>query len=226
MTVMSSQWRSCKNERSCYYRTMTKGDRTRATILEHATGLASQLGLTGLTIGLLADDLRLSKSGLFAHFRSKETLQIQVLDHAGAKFVEQVVRPSLREPRGESRLRALFDRWLSWDTAQALPGGCVFAQAASELDDRAGPVRDRLVQLQREWIGVLITSVELGVAVGRFRADTDAEQFAQDMYGVMLAFHHGWRLLGDPHAEVRARRAFSALLDGIRQTDNDTEDRP
>jgi len=205
---------------------MTKGDRTRTAILEHATGLASQLGLTGLTIGLLADDLRLSKSGLFAHFRSKETLQIQVLEHAGAKFVEQVVRPSLREPRGEPRLRSLFEHWLTWDTAQAQPGGCVFAQAASELDDRAGPVRDRLVQLQREWIGVLVTSVGLGVAAGRFRADTDSAQFAQDVYGVMLAFHHAWRLLGDPQAEARARRAFGALLDGIRQTDSDTEDRP
>lgn len=204
----------------------TKGQRTRSAILERATGLASQLGLTGLTIGHLADDLRLSKSGLFAHFRSKEALQIQVLEHAAAKFIDQVVRPALGEPRGEPRLRALFERWLVWDTAQALPGGCVFAQAASELDDRAGPVRDRLVELQREWIGVLVTSVGLGVAAGRFRPGTDAEQFAQDLYGVMLAFHHGWRLLGDPQAETRARRAFGALLDGIRQTDTDTEDRP
>ena len=194
----------------------TKGERTHSAILERATGLASQLGLTGLTIGHLAEDLRLSKSGLFAHFRSKEALQIQVLEHAAAKFVAQVVRPSLREPRGEPRLRALFERWLAWDTAQSLPGGCVFAQAASELDDRTGPVRDRLVQLQREWIGVLVTSVGLGVAAARFRPDTDAEQFAQDMYGVMLAFHHGWRLLSDPQAEARARRAFGALLDGIR----------
>lgn len=205
---------------------LTKGQRTRSAILERATGLASQLGLTGLTIGHLADELRLSKSGLFAHFRSKQALQIQVLEHAAARFVDQVVRPALGEPRGEPRLRALFERWLAWDTAQALPGGCVFAQAASELDDRAGPVRDRLVQLQREWIGVLVTSVGRGVAAGRFRPGTDAEQFAQDLYGVMLAYHHGWRLLGDAQAETRARRAFGALLDGIRQTDRDTEDRP
>jgi AcrR family transcriptional regulator len=204
---------------------LTKGQRTRSAILERATGLASQLGLTGLTIGHLADELRLSKSGLFAHFRSKEALQIQVLEHAAAKFVEQVVRPALGEPRGEPRLRALFERWLAWDTAQALPGGCVFAQAASELDDRAGPVRDRLVALQRDWIGVLVTSVGLGAAAGRFRPDADAEQFAQDLYGVMLAFHHAWRLLGDPQAEARARRAFGALLDGISRT-SDTEERP
>jgi len=194
----------------------TKGQRTHSAILEHATGLASRLGLTGLTIGLIADDLRLSKSGLFAHFRSKEALQIQVLEHAAWQFVERVVRPALREPRGEPRLRALFEGWLAWDTSGSLPGGCVFAQAASELDDRAGPVRDRLVQLQRRWIDVLMTSVDLGVAAGRFRPGTDAEQFAQDMYGVMLAFHHAWRLLGDPRAETRARRAFDALLDAAR----------
>ena len=195
---------------------MSKGERTRSAILDRATDLASQIGLTGLTIGHLADDLRLSKSGLFAHFRSKATLQIRVLEHAAAKVVEQVVRPGVREARGAARLRALFERWLAWDTAPSQLGGCVFAQAASELDDRTGPVRDRLVQLQREWIGVLGTSVRLGVAAGRFRPDADAEQFAQDLYGVMLAFHHAWRLLGDPQAEHRARRAFAALLDGIR----------
>ena len=195
----------------------SKGDRTRTAILDRAAGLASQVGLTGVTIGFLADDLRLSKSGLFAHFRSKEALQIQVLEHAARQFVERVVRPALREPRGEPRVRALFEGWLAWDTAGA-PGGCVFAQAAAELDDRAGPVRDRLVELQRQWIGVLTASIELGVAAGRLRAGTDAEQFAQDMYGVMLAFHHAWRLLGDPRAETRARRAFDALLDAAQST--------
>lgn len=194
----------------------TKGERTRTAILERASDLASQVGLTGLTIGALADDLDLSKSGLFAHFRSKETLQIQVLEHAAAQFVEQVVRPALREPRGEPRLSALFERWLAWDVAPSRRGGCVFAQAASELDDRAGPVRDRLVQLQREWIGVLVTAVRHGVEAGRFRPESDAEQFAQDLYGVMLAFHHAWRLLGDPQAETRARRAFGTLLDQLR----------
>jgi hypothetical protein len=92
----------------------------------------------------------------------------------------------------------------------------VFAQAASELDDRAGPVRDRLVDLQRQWMAVLVASVERGVAAGQFRPGTDADQFAHDMYGVMLAFHHAWRLLGDLRAEARARRAFDALLDAVR----------
>ncbi len=191
---------------------MSKGDQTRTAILERAVDLASQLGLTGLTIGALADAMHLSKSGLFAHFRSKETLQIQVLEHAAARFTAMVVQPALRQPRGEPRMQALLDGWLAWDTSEALSGGCLFAQAAGELDDRPGPVRERLVALQRAWVDVIAESVRKGIAAGAFRADADPEQFAQDMYGVMLAFHHASRLLGDIQAEPRARRSFGALL--------------
>lgn len=196
---------------------MSKGEATRQNILSHAAGLASQVGLTGLTIGALADDLKLSKSGLFAHFRSKETLQIQVLEHAALDFAASVVRPALKQPRGESRMRALFEHWVAWEKAEALPGGCVFVAAASELDDRPGPVRDRLVELQQQWVGVLATSVRKGIECGAFRPDADPEQFAQDLYGVMLAFHHHARLLGDARAEERARRAFGILLEGLRR---------
>jgi AcrR family transcriptional regulator len=191
---------------------MRKGELTRRLILERATGLASKVGLEGLTIGVLANELKLSKSGLFAHFHSKETLQLQVLEHGAAAFVERVVRPSLAEPRGAPRMRALFERWLDWTQSSPLPGGCLFVQAAVELDDRPGPVRDRLVQFQRQWLGVIVTSVELGIAAGAFQDVVDAEQFAHDVYGVMLAYHHAARLLGDPRAEARARRAFDALL--------------
>ncbi len=195
---------------------MRKGASTRHAILTHATGLASQVGLTGLTIGALADHLRLSKSGLFAHFRSKAALQIQVLEHAAASFVEAVVRPALQQPRGEPRMRALFERWLEWGQAEALPGGCVFVAAASELDDRPGPARDRLVELQRQWLDVIATSVRKAVEAGQFRADADPEQFAQDLTGVMLAFHHQARLMGDVRAATRARRAFDTLVAAAR----------
>ena len=195
---------------------MHKGADTRHAILDHAADLASKVGLGGLTIGVLADDLQLSKSGLFAHFRSKEALQIQVLDHAAQQFVETVVRPALAEPRGEARMRAIFERWLAWDQAGVLPGGCLFVAAATELDDRPGPVRDRLVELQREWIQVITVSFRRGIEAGRFRRDADAPQFAQDLYGIMLAFHHAARLLGDRRAEARARRAFDALLEAAR----------
>ncbi len=194
---------------------MSKGERTRTTILDHATGLASQVGLTGLTIGVLADDLRLSKSGLFAHFQSKESLQIEVLNHAARRFSESVVRPALHEPRGVPRMRALLERWLDWERDVALPGGCVFVAATAELDDRPGPVRDRLVALQREWINVLATSFNKGIEAGAFRAEADPEQFAQDLYGIMLALHFHRRLMRDAGAEARARRAFDTLLEGV-----------
>jgi AcrR family transcriptional regulator len=191
---------------------MRKGDLTRQAILDRATGLASKVGLEGLTIGALATELQLSKSGLFAHFHSKEALQLQVLDHGAAVFVESVIRPALAEPRGEPRMRALFERWLAWTQSSPLPGGCLFVQAAVELDDRPGPVRDRLVQFQRQWLGVIVTSLELGIDAGAFHNVADPEQFAHDVYGVMLAYHHASRLLRDPRAEARARRAFDALL--------------
>jgi len=189
---------------------MGKGETTRQAILDRAMTLASQVGLTGLTIGRLAEDLELSKSGLFGHFQSKEALQIQVLEHAAETFVEQVVRPALAEPRGLPRLRALVERWLAWDSS--LPGGCVFVAAAAELDDRPGSVRLRLVELQRQWIDFIATSVRRAIDEGHVARETDAVQFAQDLYGIMLAWHHHSRLLGDPVAEQRARRAFEALL--------------
>jgi AcrR family transcriptional regulator len=198
---------------------MTKGTATRDTILLHATELASRVGLSGLTIGALADDLDLSKSGLFAHFGSKEALQTRVLDYAASEFIEAVVRPALHEPRGEPRLVALFERWLAWDRNGSFPGGCVFVAAASELDDRPGPVRDRLVELQREWLQVLAISFQKGIDAGRFKSDADPAQFAQDVHGVMLAFHHAGRLMADPEAESRARRAFNTLIAAARRTD-------
>ena len=193
---------------------MRKGDATRHSILDRATQLASAVGLSGLTIGDLANELELSKSGLFAHFQSKEALQIQVLEHAAASFTELVVRPALAEARGIPRLRALFEHWLAWDAA--LPGGCVFVGATSELDDRPGPVRDRLVELQRQWIDVIATSVRKAIEEAHVDADADPAQFAQDLYGIMLAWHHHSRLLNDRTATRRARHSFDALLASVR----------
>jgi AcrR family transcriptional regulator len=191
---------------------MRKGELTRQTILEHAMGLASKIGLEGLTIGRLADDLELSKSGLFAHFQAKEALQLQVLDCAASRFIDTVVRPALAAPRGEPRLRGMFERWLDWPRATTSPGGCFFVSAAAEFDDRPGPVRDRLVQLQKDWLDTIANSARGAIAEGHFRADVDPEQFAHDLYGVMLAYHHAARLLADSRAAARARTAFGALL--------------
>jgi AcrR family transcriptional regulator len=194
---------------------MLKGERTKTAILDHATGLASQVGLTGLTIGVLADDLDLSKSGLFAHFRSKEALQIEVLNHAASRFREVVVRPALQAPRGSPRIRALFEGWLAWGREELLPGGCLFVAATAELDDRPGPVRERLVELQRDWVMTLTISFHKGVEAAVFRRDVDPAQLAQDLYGIMLSYHLHSRLLGDADAETRARRAFDRLLEDI-----------
>jgi AcrR family transcriptional regulator len=191
-----------------------KGDATRQAILDRAFELARHVGLEGLTIGHLADDLDLSKSGLFAHFHSKEALQIQVLEAAAARFVDEVVRPALAAPRGEPRMRALFERWLEW--LQRTPGGCIFVQAAAELDDREGPARDRLVQLQRDWLDVIATTVTGAIRDGQFKPSVDPEQFAHDLNGIVLAYHHAARLLRDVRADARARAAFDALVASAR----------
>jgi AcrR family transcriptional regulator len=198
---------------------MGKGAVTRQAILEGATGLASQVGIEGLSIGRLAESLNLSKSGLFAHFRSKESLQVQLLQYAAERFVEVVVRPALKAPRGEPRVRALFEHWLSWENLSALPGGCPFLAAASELDDRPGPVRDELVQSQRDWFELLANCFRTGITEGHFKKGADPEQFAQDLQGVALAYHFSSRLLSDKKAESRARTAFEALVRAVRVTD-------
>src|SRR6266540_3709004 len=153
-----------RRERSFYlFRTaMSKGDETRRSILDQALRLASTQGLGQVTIGLLADAAGLSKSGLFAHFKSKEQLQLAVLREASDRFVGAVIAPALREPRGEPRLRALFENWLRWET-KAFPGGCPFQAAADELDDQPGPVRDYLVETQRDFFDTLTTVARAGV---------------------------------------------------------------
>jgi AcrR family transcriptional regulator len=195
-----------------------KGEQTRIAILDQAVDIARRVGLSGLTIGSLAEQTRLSKSGLFGHFRSKEALQLQVLEHARSRFEDAVARPALRAPRGEPRVRELFDRWLRWDSS---PGGCPFVAAATEFDDQPGAVRDRLVRDQRDLFDMITTVFHTGITEGHFRTDADPEQFAQDFYGVILACHHTVRLLGDERAESRARRAFEALLAEARTTPPD-----
>jgi AcrR family transcriptional regulator len=124
---------------------MGKGAQTKQAILNHALGLATRVGIEGLTIGRLADDLRMSKSGLIAHFQTKEALQVQVLQTGAHRFVEDVLRPALKAPRGEPRLRSLFEGFLAWEASPSLPGGCPLIAASTELDDRPGPARDYLV---------------------------------------------------------------------------------
>ena len=191
---------------------MTKGDETRARILRHAARVASRDGLGGLSIGELAAQLEMSKSGLFAHFGSKEDLQLEVLRAASADFSERVILPALKQPRGQPRLRALFEGWLKWAADPDVPGGCIFAGASFELDDQPGPVRDYLVEEEQRLLGVLSRSARLGVESGLLRADLDCDLLAFQLHGLMLGFHHAQRLLRLRNAEAMARRSFEQLL--------------
>lgn len=195
---------------------MAKGDETRQRILHHAMAIASEVGFEGLSIGGLAKTADMSKSGLFAHFESKEDLQLQVLATARRSFVDTVVSPAVREPRGEPRVRALCENWLAWEEGLAAPGGCPFVVAAVEYDDRPGPVREAVVASHRDLIEAISTAATIAVGEGHFRADLDTEQFAFDLYGIFLSFHLYYRLLRDPQARNRARAGFERLIESSR----------
>lgn len=194
---------------------MSKGDETRQAILHRGVEAAYRVGLSGLTIGELARATDLSKSGLYAHFRSKESLQLAVLDQARSEFVDTVMAPALRTPRGEARMRRLFEGWLDCDLRQS-PGGCLFVKAATELAAQAGPVREQLVRDHQDLYDAVAQVYGTCVAESGFRGDVDPQQFASELYGVMLALHHAHVFMADPRAEERARRAFEALLDAAR----------
>jgi AcrR family transcriptional regulator len=198
---------------------MSKGSETREAVLAQALAQSSQLGLRGITIGGLAESMGMSKSGLFAHFGSKEGLQGAVLDYATDRFVRTVLAPALQAPRGELRVRALFERWLGWDGLDdsALPGGCLFVAVTSEFDDEPdSPVRRKVVQTQRDWLDSIATVFRSGVAEGDFRDDLDVEQCAHELYSVMLGYHFAARLMRDRSAAERARTAFEHLLERAR----------
>jgi AcrR family transcriptional regulator len=191
---------------------VTKGEETRAAILDAAVAIASEVGFTGLTIGQLAEHTGMSKSGLFAHFNSKEALQLETLEWARDRFTDVVIRPTLAAPRGERRVRALFERWLDWET-EALQGGCVFVTATIEFDDQAGAMRDALVRIQQDWLEFVATVAGTAVTEGDFRAELDTEQLAFTLQGLMLGYHHAARLMRDPKALAHTRQALDQLLE-------------
>jgi AcrR family transcriptional regulator len=189
-----------------------KGQQTRTALLDEAVGLASRVGFNALTIGQLAESTGMSKSGLFAHFRSKESLQLETLERGRERFTDLVIRPTLAAPRGVARVRALIDNWLVWET-QALQGGCLFVTGSTEYDDQPGPMRDALVLNQRDWVEFIETVARTGISEGDFREDLDVEQFAFSLQGLIYAFHHTARLLRDPKALDHIRRGLDQLLE-------------
>ena len=192
---------------------MGKGDETRAAILDRGLDLASTVGLEGLTIGALAKQAGMSKSGLYAHFDSKEGLQRAVLEHAAERFVAAVFVPAMAARRGLPRLRALFANWLEWDD-HGTPGSCPFIGAAAEYDDRPGPVRELLADQLRQLFAALSRAASLAVEEGEFAAEVDGAQFAYEFWGLILANHQFGRLIADAgEARRRAERSFEALID-------------
>jgi len=190
---------------------MGKGEETKRAIVDQALELASTVGLDKVTIGALASATGMSKSGLFSHFRSKEQLQLQVLDQARRRFIDVVIAPALKKPRGEARLRSIFESTLKqWE--EELPGGCIFHAVSAELDDQPGPARDYLIQTQRDYADTLRRAAEIAVEEGQLREGLDLDQFVFEFSSITAAYHHFGRLLGNPDAEQRARTMFEGLL--------------
>ena len=192
---------------------MAKGEQTRQAILGQAFELAKTGGLVRLSIGRLAEATGLSKSGLFAHFGSKEALELAVIGEAARQFVEMVMAPALHKPRGEPRVRALFERWLAWGSQ---PGGCFFVAAEAELDDRPGPARAALVEACQDWLDALATAARITVTEGQFRADLDVDQFAFEGYSIMLGFHAYQKFLRVDVSHDRALKALDRLIASAR----------
>lgn len=191
---------------------MHKGQQTRAAILDAALTLASHMGLEGLSIGALAEVTGMSKSGVFAHFGSRDELQIAVVREYHNKFEEEVFYPALREPRGLPRLRALFELWVK-RVAVEIDSGCIYISGAVEFDDRPGPVRDALVDMVQTWQDALERAIGMAVEEGHLRPDTDPAQMLFEVHGLILALHHDARFLRHPGAVERARVAFRRVLD-------------
>jgi AcrR family transcriptional regulator len=194
---------------------MRKGELTRAAILDVALDLASRDGLEGLTIGLLADKMNMSKSGVFAHFGSREDLQLEVLKLYHHRFEQEVFFPSVQEAKGMARLKSMFSRWIKRVSVE-IASGCIYISGAVEYDDRPGPIREELVSMVQAWQGALLRCVQQAIAVGDLKADTDAEQMVYEMYGLILALHHDARFLRMPGSVDRARVGFERLIENYR----------
>lgn len=201
-------------------RTLTspqKGQQTKAAIVDTALGLAAQIGLEGLSIGVVADAMQMSKSGVFAHFGSREELQISVVRDYFRRFDEEVFQLALSEPRGLPRVRALFANWMK-RVAVELKSGCIFISGAVEFDDRPGPVRDALATAVQTWMSAMRRSVVLAREAGDLRAEADEHQIVFEIHGLILALHYETRFLKTPGSMQRALLGFDEILARYRST--------
>jgi AcrR family transcriptional regulator len=191
------------------------GAETRSTIVRAAADLASVEGLDGLSIGRLAGELAMSKSGLFAHFGSKEDLQLAAIEEARQRYVRQVITPALAAGSGVTRLHALCEAFLSYIERGVFPGGCFFASAMAEFDAKApGPVRDRIAECQQQWMNTLEGAARDARARGELPAGSDPRQLAFELEGALLTANWYYHLYADAGYLSRARRAVQARLAG------------
>ena len=196
----------------CYYETMTKAiSQTKEKILEVALDLSSRWGLVNLSIGELAKVVGMSKSGLFGHFKSKESLQKMVLDLASMNFVQTVIKPSTKESRGVPRLNAIVENWITWSTDKH-QGGCPIVTAIIEFDDRPGSLRDHVKILQKEMLNGFNKAVSIAVDEGHFKEDLDTDQFVYELYSYMIGFHIFARLMNQEKAKTKLRKSFRDLV--------------
>jgi AcrR family transcriptional regulator len=193
---------------------MTKGEDTKRTILDAGLKMAAQLSLETVTIGNLAKKTHMSKSGLFAHFQSKENLQVEILKHAGELFAQSVVIPSLLENAGIPRIKALVNNWIAWSAR--MTGGCIFVSSSTEFSDRPGKVRDFILAQQESWIDSLRRIARSAIRAGDFREDVDCDQFAFEMYSLLLGFHYYDKLLNSDETKKRQSIALEQLLSNYR----------
>ncbi|HRQ02474.1 MAG TPA: TetR/AcrR family transcriptional regulator [Ottowia sp.] len=198
-----------KAERSV--RALVKGQQTKASIVDAALRIATQVGLEGLSIGAVAEAMGMSKSGVFAHFGSRDELQISVVREYSARFQSQVFEPAMVPPRGLPRVRALFDHWMRFTSAE-LDSGCIFISGAVEFDDRPGPVRDALVAAVGDWVEAMMRAVAQARHEGHLVADADEQQIGFEIHGLILALHYEARFLQRPGAVERALRGFNNIL--------------
>jgi AcrR family transcriptional regulator len=192
-------------------RAMQKGQMTKATIIEAALGLSTQIGLEGLSIGVLAEVTQMSKSGVFAHFGSREELQISVIREYFGRFEQEVFYPALHAERGLPRVEALFHNWMK-RVAIEIQSGCIFISGAVEFDDRPGPVRDALATSVQTWLSALFRAVVLAKQCGHLLPDADEHQMAFEIHGLILALHYEARFLKNPGSIERANQGFANIL--------------
>ena len=194
-----------------------KGEETRSQILAAAVQQASQCGFESLTIGTLAEKTGMSKSGLFAHFGSKQELQLAALDEAARQFAEQVFMPALKAPRGLKRLRALVEGWITWPQRANLPGGCPVDAASREYLHQPGPMRDAALDRQKQLDRELTKAVQLAIDTGELAPDTDPRQFAFELVAIVLASMRVTLLRGADESNRLARAAFDRLVETHRK---------